>query len=95
MKLLIVEDDPKLASFVRKGFEAEACKVEVAFDGQMGKALFQVCLGINPRSYFIEGPDELDPTWLADAQKVGICGATSTPMWLMEQVRAAALGPQA
>lgn len=41
MKLLVVEDDPKLASFVRKGFEAEACDVTVAEDGRTGWTLFQ------------------------------------------------------
>ncbi|HSF55491.1 MAG TPA: 4-hydroxy-3-methylbut-2-enyl diphosphate reductase [Algoriphagus sp.] len=52
-----------------------------------GKALYQVCLGENPRSYFIENETELDPEWFHSGDKVGICGATSTPMWLMEQVK--------
>jgi 4-hydroxy-3-methylbut-2-enyl diphosphate reductase len=52
-----------------------------------GKALYQVCLSENPRSYFIENESELDPQWIGPADKIGICGATSTPMWLMEQVK--------
>lgn len=52
-----------------------------------GKALYQVCLSENPRSYFIENETELDPAWFSSEDKVGICGATSTPMWLMEQVK--------
>ncbi|SHO64686.1 4-hydroxy-3-methylbut-2-enyl diphosphate reductase [Algoriphagus zhangzhouensis] len=52
-----------------------------------GKALYQVCLSENPRSYFIENETELDPQWFNSDDKVGICGATSTPMWLMEQVK--------
>ena len=52
-----------------------------------GKALYQVCLAENPRSYFIENETELDPDWFGPLDKVGICGATSTPMWLMEQVK--------
>lgn len=52
-----------------------------------GKALYQVCLAENPRSYFIENETELDSEWFQSADKVGICGATSTPMWLMEQVK--------
>ncbi|EAZ79514.1 4-hydroxy-3-methylbut-2-enyl diphosphate reductase [Algoriphagus machipongonensis] len=52
-----------------------------------GKALYQVCLGQNPRSYFIENETELDPEWFKSNDKVGVCGATSTPMWLMEQVK--------
>lgn len=51
-----------------------------------GKALYNVCLGENPRSYFIENEDELEIGWFNKEDKVGICGATSTPMWLMEKV---------
>ena len=51
-----------------------------------GKALYSVCLAENERSYFIANEDELQPEWFADAEHVGVCGATSTPMWLMEQV---------
>lgn len=40
MKILVVEDDPKLTSFIQKGLVAEACEVELAYDGQMGWALF-------------------------------------------------------
>lgn len=52
-----------------------------------GKALFSVCQAVNPRSYFISSPDELDPAWLEGLKTVGIAGATSTPMWLMESVK--------
>jgi 4-hydroxy-3-methylbut-2-enyl diphosphate reductase len=52
-----------------------------------GKALFSVVTAVNPRSYFIENEAEIDEEWLAGAHTVGICGATSTPLWLMEQVR--------
>lgn len=51
-----------------------------------GKALYQTCKAINPESYFISGIDELDLTWLEGKASVGICGATSTPKWLMEKV---------
>ena len=51
-----------------------------------GKALYQACKQVNPKSYFIENENEIDKIWLEGASKVGICGATSTPMWLMEQV---------
>lgn len=52
-----------------------------------GKALYQVCLSENPRSYFIENEEEIDTDWFQNVERVGICGATSTPMWLMEQVK--------
>lgn len=52
-----------------------------------GKALFQVCRENNEQSYFIENETELDPNWFHANDTVGICGATSTPVWLMEQVK--------
>ncbi len=52
-----------------------------------GRALYEVCRNENPRSYFIENESELQGDWFEDGYRVGICGATSTPMWLMEQVR--------
>lgn len=51
-----------------------------------GRALYQVCLSNNPRSYFVESEKEVDLTWFETTDSVGICGATSTPNWLMEQV---------
>ncbi len=51
-----------------------------------GKVLYEVCRQSNPRTYNIEEADELDSAWLEGATSVGICGATSTPKWLMEQV---------
>jgi 4-hydroxy-3-methylbut-2-en-1-yl diphosphate reductase len=51
-----------------------------------GKALYSVCQSQNDRSYFIESEEELEPEWILHTGSVGICGATSTPMWLMEQV---------
>lgn len=52
-----------------------------------GKVLYNECLDVNPNSYQLEGPDEIQSSWLSDVQSVGICGATSTPKWLMEQCR--------
>lgn len=51
-----------------------------------GKVLFEVCRRANPRTYNIEEAGELDPAWFAGTRSVGICGATSTPKWLMEEV---------
>ena len=51
-----------------------------------GKALYGVCKVQNERSYFVENEAEVDLSWFNDKDKVGICGATSTPMWLMEKV---------
>lgn len=51
-----------------------------------GKVLFEVCRRANPRTYNIEEAAELQAGWFEDAASVGICGATSTPKWLMQQV---------
>ena len=52
-----------------------------------GKVLYQVCLETNPLTHFISNVAEIQAEWFRPGQSVGICGATSTPMWLMEQVR--------
>ncbi|MFA6275755.1 MAG: 4-hydroxy-3-methylbut-2-enyl diphosphate reductase [Pedobacter sp.] len=52
-----------------------------------GKVLYDVCKKYNTNSYFISNVEELDKSWFAPNDKIGICGATSTPMWLMELVK--------
>ncbi|WP_162343379.1 4-hydroxy-3-methylbut-2-enyl diphosphate reductase [Cyclobacterium salsum] len=52
-----------------------------------GKVLFNVCKEKNPNTYFVSSPEEVEQNWFSNNQTVGICGATSTPMWLMEKVR--------
>ena len=52
-----------------------------------GRVLFNECKNINPRAYMIDSADEIDITWLDDCNSVGICGATSTPKWLMEECK--------
>ncbi|WP_299820956.1 4-hydroxy-3-methylbut-2-enyl diphosphate reductase [uncultured Pontibacter sp.] len=56
-----------------------------------GKVLYQVCKETNPSTYFISKVSELQPAWFENGESVGICGATSTPMWLMEEVQEALL----
>lgn len=51
-----------------------------------GKVLFEVCKSINPKTYFISDVDEINFDWIDGINSVGICGATSTPMWLMKKV---------
>ena len=50
-----------------------------------GKVLYNECLRVNPNTHLIEDPQEIEPEWLKGIESVGICGATSTPRWLMEQ----------
>ena len=52
-----------------------------------GKVLFHECLSVNPNSHQVESADEIDMKWFDGVQTVGICGATSTPKWLMEECR--------
>ncbi|KAA9339097.1 4-hydroxy-3-methylbut-2-enyl diphosphate reductase [Hymenobacter busanensis] len=52
-----------------------------------GKVLYQACKETNPQTHFISKVEEIQPEWFQAGQSVGICGATSTPMWLMEKVR--------
>ena len=56
-----------------------------------GKVLYGECLRVNPNTHLVEGPEEILPAWLDGIETVGICGATSTPKWLMEQCRDAIL----
>ncbi len=56
-----------------------------------GKVLYEVCKSTNPATFFVSSTKELQPDWFANNESVGICGATSTPMWLMEEVRNALL----
>lgn len=52
-----------------------------------GKVLYQVCKETNPQTHFVSNTEQICASWFLPGQSVGICGATSTPMWLMEQVR--------
>lgn len=51
-----------------------------------GRMLFEECLKVNPNSHLIDNKDEINDSLLIKAQSIGICGATSTPKWLMEEV---------
>ncbi|MCH7398827.1 4-hydroxy-3-methylbut-2-enyl diphosphate reductase [Belliella sp. DSM 107340] len=52
-----------------------------------GKVLYNVCKEKNPNTHFVSNQDQVSPSWFSPNDTVGICGATSTPMWLMEQVK--------
>lgn len=54
-----------------------------------GKVLFDVCKNTNPRTYFVSETGDLKRDWFASHQTIGICGATSTPMWLMQEIKEA------
>lgn len=52
-----------------------------------GKVLYGECLAVNPSTHLVATEQDIDPAWLQGAESVGICGATSTPRWLMERIR--------
>lgn len=52
-----------------------------------GKVLFNECCKVNPNSFLIDSPDEINPQLLQGVNSIGICGATSTPKWLMEEIQ--------
>jgi 4-hydroxy-3-methylbut-2-enyl diphosphate reductase len=54
-----------------------------------GRVLFNLCQSANPRSFRIGSAADIDPAWVRDGDRVGVCGATSTPKWLLEQVAGA------
>ena len=53
-----------------------------------GKILYNECLEVNSNTHFISNENEIDPNWIKDIESIGICGATSTPRWLMDNVKA-------
>jgi 4-hydroxy-3-methylbut-2-enyl diphosphate reductase len=52
-----------------------------------GKMLYSVCRNINPDTHFVSSPDEINKSWFTGKKSAGICGATSTPKWLIENIR--------
>lgn len=51
-----------------------------------GKMLYAVCKSVNPRTYFVSSTEEINTDWFAEMKTVGVCGATSTPKWLIEKI---------
>jgi 4-hydroxy-3-methylbut-2-enyl diphosphate reductase len=52
-----------------------------------GKILYHECKKVNPNTHLIDQPEEINPSLLTDVYSIGICGATSTPKWLMEECK--------
>jgi 4-hydroxy-3-methylbut-2-enyl diphosphate reductase len=69
---------------------AASCEVIIFVSGKKssnGMVLYEVCRSSNPSTYLVAGPEELQAEWFAGISKTGVCGATSTPAWLLEEVR--------
>jgi 4-hydroxy-3-methylbut-2-en-1-yl diphosphate reductase len=52
-----------------------------------GKMLYSICKSVNPLTYFVSSPEEIEREWFTGKESAGICGATSTPKWLIENIR--------
>ncbi|MBN1107620.1 MAG: 4-hydroxy-3-methylbut-2-enyl diphosphate reductase [Bacteroidales bacterium] len=76
--------EPDLQKFAR---EHEVIIFVSGKESSNGKMLFNVCKKINPQTYFVSTPGEIDRMWFEGINTVGICGATSTPKWLIENIR--------
>lgn len=79
----VSDREPRLRTFARNH------EVIIFVSGKKssnGRMLYDVCRNENSRSYFISSPEEIDPEWLRDVRTAGICGATSTPKWLIQKV---------
>jgi len=79
----ITNREPTLRSFARKH---DVVVFVSGRESSNGKMLYSICKSINPDTHFVSSPDEIDISWFNGKQSAGICGATSTPKWLIEQV---------
>lgn len=75
--------EPLLREFARKNDVIIFVSGKKSSNGRM---LFEVCLKENRRTHFVSSPEEIDPGWFTGSQSAGICGATSTPKWLIQKV---------
>lgn len=74
-----------------KELEAFATSVDLLLfvagaNSSNGHYLYEYCRKVQPQTYLISGPDDVDPAWVRSVESIGISGATSTPRWLMEEV---------
>ncbi|MBQ8205811.1 MAG: 4-hydroxy-3-methylbut-2-enyl diphosphate reductase [Alistipes sp.] len=75
--------EPLLAEFARS---VDVVLFVCGKKSSNGKVLSEVCRAANARCYNIEEASEIEPKWFEGVESIGICGATSTPRWLMEDV---------
>jgi len=75
---------PALISFSRKH---DVIIFVSGKESSNGRFLFSVCKSVNPNAWFVSSPEELDRDWFRGHSTAGVCGATSTPRWLIEKVR--------
>lgn len=79
----VSDREPRLREFSR---EHDVILFVSGRKSSNGRMLYDVCKRENENSYFISSPEEIDIEWLRDAGSIGICGATSTPKWLIRDI---------
>lgn len=79
----VSDREPSLREFARKH---DIIIFVSGKDSSNGKMLYAISKEINPDTYFVSSPDEIDISWFKNKRSAGICGATSTPKWLIEKV---------
>ncbi|MES2837943.1 MAG: 4-hydroxy-3-methylbut-2-enyl diphosphate reductase [Bacteroidota bacterium] len=75
--------EPQLIEFAKKH---DVIVFVSGIKSSNGKILHDVCKRVNTNTYMVSSPEDILPEWFDTANTVGICGATSSPMWLMEAV---------
>jgi 4-hydroxy-3-methylbut-2-enyl diphosphate reductase len=76
--------EPHLKNFAR---DHDIIIFVSGYESSNGKMLYQVCKSVNPETYFVSSQEDLDKSWFKGKKTVGVCGATSTPKWLIENIR--------
>jgi 4-hydroxy-3-methylbut-2-enyl diphosphate reductase len=76
--------EPRLKGFARKH---DIIIFVSGRESSNGKMLYQMCKSVNPDTHFVSAPQEIDKSWFKDKKSAGVCGATSTPKWLIEEIR--------
>ena len=79
----VVQRHKSLVAFAR---EHDVILFVSGRESSNGKVLYELCRSVNPRTYRLETADQTDLAWFRDGDKVGICGATSTPQWQLEEI---------
>jgi len=79
----VANREPHLMSFARKH---DILIFVSGRESSNGKMLYSVCKSINPDTYFVSSTEEIDKSWFAGKRSAGVCGATSTPKWLIEEI---------
>jgi len=76
--------EPHLKTFAKKH---DTIIFVSGVESSNGKMLYSVCKNVNPDTHFVSTPEEIDFAWFKGKRSVGICGATSTPKWLIDNIR--------